>query len=407
MLAKVESGAISKTDAENLLGLGGRQIDRLVGDYEREGLKSVIHGNSGRSPSNKIAAALRDGVMELAGEGGKYHGLNVCHLHDVLKETEEVFISRPVLYRMLIEHGVIKKGRRKGKERRQRRERAPREGMLLQIDGSSHDWLSGRGPKMTLVGAIDDATGKMIYGVFRKTEDQAGYLMMLRSIAVTHGLPECLYHDRHTILRSPKEQTIEDELADRVPQSQVQRVMMELGIGSIPAHSPQAKGRVERLWGTLQDRLVKEMSIAGISTLEEANAFLPGFIERFNKRFGRPAVDAESAWVEIESDMDMHYHFSTSDLRVVRRDHTICYSGKILQTLVDEGYPILAGKRVDVRTSPEGEIGIYSGRHKLLFKELQAYQASPSQENKNPAVKPDHSEGKAKQRRWLYQRAAA
>ena len=343
VLARVTSGGINRADAECLLGLGRRQIDRLVRDYETEGLKAVIHGNAGRTPSNKISEALRRRVMELAGEDGKYHGLNVCHLHDLLKENEDTFISRPTLYRTLRESGVIQPGRRKRKARRKRRERAPREGMLLQIDGSSHDWLCGRGPKMALVGAIDDATSHIIYGTFRPTEDQAGYLMMLRSIALSHGLPECAYHDRHTILRSPKTQTIEEELADRIPQSQVQRVMAELGISSILAHSPQAKGRVERLWGTLQDRLIKEMSIAGVSTISEANSFLPDFIARFNKRFGKVPANGDPAWVAIESGMDMHYYFSTSDLRVVRRDHTICCNGKILQILPEARHIALVG----------------------------------------------------------------
>ena len=161
VLAKVSSGGISKTDAENLLGLGRRQIDRLLRKYE-EGLKAVIHGNSGRVPVNKTPQSLIDSPIEFAGEDGKYHGLNACHLHDLLEETDEIFISRPVIYRVLRESGVIRPGKQKAGGRRQRRERASREGMLLQIDGSPHDWLCGRGPKMAMIGAIDDATGKIV-----------------------------------------------------------------------------------------------------------------------------------------------------------------------------------------------------------------------------------------------------
>src|SRR4030042_1985699 len=178
--------------------------------------------------------------------------------------------------------------------------------MLLQIDGSPHDWLSGRGPRITLIGAIDDATGKIIRAVFRPTEDQEGYLILMRSIALEHGLPESFHHGRHTILRSPKEATIEDELAGREPMSQLQRVMADLGIGSIPAHSPQAKGRIERLWKTLQDRLTREMTLSGVSSIDEANAFLPRYIERFNHRFGRKPREAEAAWVGLEADTDIY-----------------------------------------------------------------------------------------------------
>ena len=122
-------------------------------------------------------------------------------------------------------------------------------------------WLEGRGPKMDLLGAIDDATGKVVYAHFRPSEDQVGYLLMLRTVALTHGLPHILYHDRHTILRSPKQATIEDELAGRQPQSQIQRIMEELGITSIPALSPQAKGRIERLWLDENRRFVNGVPI--------------------------------------------------------------------------------------------------------------------------------------------------
>lgn len=399
VIAKVASGGVSKTDAEYLLGLGRRQINRLIRGYEEKGLSAVVHGNTGRHPVNKTPQSLIDKLLGLAGEEGKYHGLNVCHLHDLLKEREDILISRPVIYRRLVQSGVIQTGRQKPVSRRQRRERAGQEGMLLQIDGSPHDWLCGRGPKMALMGAVDDATGKLIYALFRPTEDQAGYIMMLRSIALSHGLPCCLYHDRHTILHSPKKLTIEDELADRIPQSEVQRIMMDLGIRSIPAHSPQAKGRIERLWKTLQDRLIKEMSIAGISSLEEANAFLPYFIERFNKRFGKAPANAGSAWRALKKGLDVHYYFSTSDIRVVRQDHTIAYRGKTLQILDNERYPILAGKRVDVRVSPEGDIKVYIGKQSLMLKEIEAKPAASSQENNKVKAK---SKYRVPNNRWLY-----
>ena len=402
VLAKVSSGGISKTDAENLLGLGRRQIDRLLSKYEEEGLKAVIHGNSGRVPVNKTPQSLIDSLIEFAGEDGKYHGLNACHLHDLLEETDEIFISRPVIYRALRESRVIQPGKQTAGKRRQRRERASREGMLLQIDGSPHDWLCGRGPKMAMIGAIDDATGKIVYAAFRPTEDQAGYIIMLRTITESYGLPGCLYHDRHTILHSPKAQTIEDELAGRIPQSEVQRIMADLGIRSIPAHSPQAKGRVERLWRTLQDRLIKEMTIAGISSISEANAFLPGFIERFNKKFGKEAANTNPAWIAKEKGMDMHYCFSTSDLRVVRRDHTISYKGKILQILPGERHPVLSGKRVDIRVSPEGNIKVYIDKHSLSFKEIATIQSTSTQEKEKPKTEPKESRDKAKNRGWLY-----
>jgi hypothetical protein len=277
--------------------------------------------------------------------------------------------------------------------------------MLLQIDGSPHDWLCGRGPKITLIGAIDDATHKIISLLFRPSEDQEGYLMLMRSIALEHGLPEAFYHDRHTILRSPKEATVEDELAGREPMSQLQRVMSALGIVSIPAYSPQAKGRVERLWKTLQDRLIREMTLAGVSSIEEANAFLPRFIARYNRRFGIEPKDPESAWVGMSADTDIAYYFATCESRVVRRDHTIAWHGKAYQLLHDEQCILTVGKRVEVRVTPEGAIHIYTGKHRLAHKEVQVTRpvvkkaTAPTQKKRKPA----DPQADARRRAWLFQ----
>lgn len=135
-------------------------------------------------------------------------------------------------------------------------------------------WLEERCPKASLIGTIDDATGQVLFLLFRPTEDKVRYLLLLRTIAATCGLPRSIYHDRHTILRSPKQSTLDDELAGRPPRSKMQRMMAQLGIESITAHSPQAKGRIERLWTTLQECLTKELRLAGVTTLQDANTFL-------------------------------------------------------------------------------------------------------------------------------------
>ena len=403
ILARLSSGVLTKDDAGGLLRVTRRQVNRLLKDYERDGLSSVIHGNTGRLPTNKIRPEIAERVVGLAGEDGKYQGFNTCHLHDLLEEYEEIAIGRSTLYRILRGKGIIKPERRKCQARRTRRTPYPREGMLLQIDGSPHDWLDGRGPKITLIGAVDDATGKIISALFRPSEDQGGYLMLMRSIALEHGLPESFYHDKHTILRSPKEATIEDELAGKEPMSQLQRVMSELGIVSIPAHSPQAKGRIERLWKTLQDRLIREMTLAGVSSIDEANAFLPRFIERFNQRFGRQPKEAESAWVEFGADTDIDYYFAISESRVVRQDHTIAWFGKAYQILLDEGCIVTAGKRVEVRVTPEGHTNIYSEKHRLAYREVE-----PSRPATKPAAslpkqpKPADPQAAARRRAWLY-----
>jgi transposase len=364
IIAGVSAGSISKTDAENLLGLSRRQINRALKAYDERGLASVVHGNSGRSPSNKTDQVILDKIKQLTGEGGKYEGFNTCHLHDMLMDCEEMTVGRSTISRALRD-GKQAKPNRKDPIKRRRRQRSSAEGRMLQIDGSPHDWLEGRGPKMTLVGAVDDATSKIIYLRFRPTEDAVGYLMMMRETTLKYGLPESFYHDRHTILRSPKEPTIEDELAGRLPASQLQRIMEELGVESIAAHSPQAKGRIERLWGVLQDRLVKEMRLADISSIEDANAFLDGFIERYNTKFSVPPADPNAVWVQIESDFDADYYFSLRESRVVKSDHTISWFGSTIQIRRGCKDASLAGKRVNVHTTPEGKCIIYDKKTRL------------------------------------------
>jgi hypothetical protein len=252
--------------------------------------------------------------VALASQGGPYHDVNVCHLTDLLAERHDLNIGRSTLERLLKQRGLRQSARPIQQARRhERRERKPAEGMLVQMDGSSHDWLEGRGPRLCLVGSVDDATSKALYLRFHESESQQAYLLLLRTTAIEYGLPMSVYHDKHTILRSPAKATIDDELAGRMPMSQVQRVLFELGVESIAAQSPQAKGRIERVWQTLQDRLLKEMRLAmrlaGVCTMEGANAFLPGFIARFNVRFGKEPREAEPVWVPLPEGLDVAYYF--------------------------------------------------------------------------------------------------
>ena len=178
--------------------------------------------------------------------------------------------------------------------------------MLLQIDGSSHDWLEGRGPKLTLLCAIDDATNEVPAAVFREQEDAAGYFMVMRDISKTHGLPMAVYADRHTIFQSPKKATIEQQLAGEEPRPGSD---LRQSVWTSPAHSPQAKGRVERLFGTLQDRLVKALREARAGSLEEANQVLKEYLPRYNERFTRAAAEPGSAYEAWPNDRQLEEFF--------------------------------------------------------------------------------------------------
>ena len=405
ILTRLEAGVLGVSRAAELLGVTPRQVRRLRTRFRQEGFGAVIHGNLGRSPANRTDRALVERILALAGPEGKYQDLNVCHLQELLAgPQEQIPIGRSTLDRLLRQAGLRQKGGRCAPVHRRRRLRHPAEGMLLQIDASPFDWLEGRGPKAALVGAIDDATGKVLFLLFRPSEDQVAYLLLLRSVALSYGLPMSIYHDRHTILRSPKQPTLEEELAGQTPMSQIQRVMAELGIESIPAHSPQAKGRIERLWGTLQDRLTKELRLAGIRTVEEANAFLPGFIVRYNARFAKAPQDPNCAWVPLPSDLDINYYFAIRETRKVRADHCISFSGHLLQLLPDPKGPSLVDKSVTVHVVPEGDIYLYHGKHPIPYQPLLAPQAAPSKPPRKMARQPKPVDPKAAARRraWLF-----
>ena len=247
MLNGVMEGKVTVAQAAGLMGVSQRHGWRLLAAYRKEGPAAVTHGNRGRKPATTTCPRTQQKVMELA--EGAYAGLNHTHLTEMLAEREDVHLSRSTVRRVLLAGGLRSPRRRRASRRYSRRERYPQEGMLLQIDGSRHDWLQGRGPYLTLVGAVDDATGTVPFALFRQQEDAHGYMLMLKDIIDHHGVPLALYSDRHGIFqRSPKEpESLEEQLRGRRDPTQFGRALEELGIRLILAHTPQAKGRIERV----------------------------------------------------------------------------------------------------------------------------------------------------------------
>jgi len=409
ILTRLQAGALDVATAGELLGVNDRQVCRRRAAFRQEGMAAVVHGNCDRQPANRTAAALQERIVALAGADGKYHDLNVCHLHEVLAQEEQIVVGRSTLDRLLKQAGLRQPARRPRSCTGAAALRRPAEGMLVQIDSSPFAWLEARGAQADLIGAIDDATGKVLFLHFRPSEDQVGYLLLLRGIAQCYGLPMSIYHDRHTILRSPKQATLEEQLAGQPPMSQVQRVMAELGIESIAAYSPQAKERIERLWNTLQDRLTKELRLAGIDDLAPANAFLPGFLDRYNARFAKPARDPQSAWVPLPADLDMPYYFATRETRTVRRDHCISFAGQLLQLLPGPKDPSLVGQRVSVHTVPEGDLYVYHDKRRIAHQAVAPAPPAPltpaaqPTDAAQPAAPPNNPPKRTtKQRAWLF-----
>jgi transposase len=402
ILTRLAAGVLDVGTAAELLGVSTRQVRRLRIRFREEGMAAVVHGNLGRTPANRTDPDVCARILQLAGPDGKYHDLNGCHMQELLDHDEQIQIGRSTLDRLLKEAGLRKPAQSGPPVHRRQRLRRPAEGMLLQIDGSPFDWLEGRGPKASLIGAIDDATGQVLFLHFRPTEDQIGYLLLLRTVAQRYGLPMAIYHDRHTILRSPKKATLEEELAGQTPMSQLQRVMAALGIEAIAAYSPQAKGRIERLWRTLQDRLTKELRLQGITTLEQANAFLPGFIQRYNARFAKAPQDPQSAWVPLPADLDTPYYFALRASRKVRADHCISFAGQTLQLLPGPQDPSLVQQNVTVHVVPEGQIYVYHGQRRISHQLLQARPTPPPTPAPQRPAKPADPKARARKYGWLY-----
>jgi transposase len=404
ILTRLEAGALDVATAAELLGVSVRQVRRQRVRFRRDGMAAVIHGNWGRQPVNRTDPVRVAQILALASPGAKYHDLNTCHMQELLARDEQVMIGRSTLDRLLKQAGVRQRAKARPPAHRRRRLRRAAGGMLLQIDGSPFAWLEERGPKGTLIGAIDDATGKVLFLLLRPSEDQVGYLLLLRSIAQRYGLPMSIYHDRHTILRSPKQATLEEQLAGQTPMSQIQRIMAELGIESIPAYSPQAKGRIERLWGTLQDRLTKELRLAHVTTLEQANSFLPGFIERYNARFAQPPQDPADAWVPLPADLDLPYYFAIRETRKVGRDHCMRYAGRCWQLLPAPKDPTLVQQSVSVHRVPEGEFYLYHGKRRIAYQAFVAPPVAPPRppSEASPPGAPVVRKSTARQRAWLF-----
>jgi len=275
ILTGVIEGRLTPAQAVGLMSLSERQERRLRRAFIEDGPAALVHGNRGRRPAHTLSPEIRERVVALA--EGVYMGCNDQHLTELLAEREGITLSRSSLRRIRRAAGLRSPRRRRAPRHRGRRERMPQAGMLLQIDGSRHQWLGPDGPWLTLIGAIDDATGDVPCALFREQEDSQGYLLLLREVVRKRGVPLALYSDRHKIFQAEAKEplTLEEELAGKPLPTQVRRVLDELDINWIGARSPQAKGRVERLWGTLQDRLCQELRLAGVTTLDHANAALP------------------------------------------------------------------------------------------------------------------------------------
>ncbi len=341
------------------LGLSVRQVQRLKKALKEEGPVGLAHGNRGGEAAHALPDDVAARIVELYET--KYTGFNFCHFHEKLLEEEGIQVSRRTVSRVLRRAGYRSPRKRRPPKHRSRRERRSCEGAMLQIDGSPHDWLEGRGPRICLVGAIDDATGKVVGAIFRQWEDAQGYFLMMRQVVTRHGIPETVYRDRHGIFErdSKEEEAIWDQLEGKRATTQFGRLMEELGIRQIPANSPQAKGRIERLWGTFQDRLTSELRLANACTIEEANGVLKRVVVKHNQKFHRQPEDPNTVYRKLGKGTDLDELFCFKYKRIVGMDNTVSFFGRLIQIEPGPARRSYARCLVEVHERFDGSLRVY------------------------------------------------
>jgi transposase InsO family protein len=349
-----------------LLRISPRQMKRLRRKLKERGVEGVVHGNRGKVPWNKTVSDKINRVLELA--RGRYQGLNDTHLTEKLNEKEKITLSRATVRTLLRKAGIVAVRKRGVKRHYKRRERKAQEGALLLWDGSPHHWFRDQQGQWNLTVVIDDASGAFLHGAFTREEDAQSYLLCLRQILLDKGIPLALYMDRHGIFRRNDDHwSLEEQLAGEQTPTQVGQALRELGIEMIFALSPQAKGRVERLFNTLQDRLVQELRLVGITSPEQATAFLNGsFKADFNARFAKPARESQPAWRPLPKGLDVHRVCSFRYQATVDNDNAVRLAGMVLDIPAGPRHQGYAKTRVDVRQLLDGCWRVYLKDQLLL-----------------------------------------
>ena len=361
-------GKISNGEGAQAAGLSVRQFKRLRSRVRQQGVRGLVHGNRGRPSARRLPAPTRQRIHELLTGEVK---VNDHHIADLVS-AEGCLVSAASVRRERQRLQLPPKRRRRPQRYFRRRDRVARRGALVLVDGSPYPWFADGGVRHSLLGAIDDATGEILALTFRPTEDLHGYVVLLRDLVRAHGVPLALYGDRSAVLiRTDDHWSVDEELAGRQTPTQFGGMLEELGIRFIAASSPQAKGRIERLWGTLQDRLATELRLLGHHTLAAATAYLPGFIRRHNLQRACPPRETITAFRPAPRDLDRV--LACRYARVVARDNTVSIPGRWVQIPPGPRRRSWHPARVVVRELLDGRVLVLHPTHGVI-----AEQPAPS-----------------------------
>ena len=318
---------LTQEAAAEVLGLSDRQFRRLIKRVRTEGDDGICHRSRGKVSNHRISRKIKGRVLQLFKR--EYPDFNLSHATEKLSEVHGIAISDETL-RLWLNEAEIPYKKRRVKKHRQRRERKACFGELIQIDGSHHDWFEGRGPWCVFMGYIDDATG-IVYGRFYDYEGMMPAMDSMKRYIRLYGIPQSVYLDKHSTYKSWAEPTIDEQLSGQEPMSHFEKSLAALEVEVIHANSPQAKGRVERLFKTLQDRLVREMRLLGIKSIDEANAFLETYLSKHNSQFRKEArLEADLHRPALHT-RELDRIFCIKEERTVKNDFTIAYDCKLYQ----------------------------------------------------------------------------
>jgi transposase len=355
-------GDLACARAAELLAITPRHVHRLKVRYRQGSAAALAHASRGRPSPRRLPEQVRARILDLART--RYAGFNDHPLCEKLREVEGLSLGRETLRRLLRSNGLGSPRKRRAPSHRQRRLARAREGEMLLLDASLHRWLEDRGPELTLLGFLDDATRKVLVAEFFPTEDARGYFRLLRRLLRRYGVPLSFYGDRHGIfVRNDEHWSVEEQLAGKRQPTQFGRALAQLGVTYIAARSPQAKGRIERLWGTFQDRLTSELRLARAADLPAANEVLRRFLPDYNRRFGHAPRETEKAWRPAPADLDRICCFLHE--RAVSNDNVVQWDGRRFQIPPQPKRFSFAGTKVQLYESLEGKVAIYHGPTKL------------------------------------------
>lgn len=354
--------AITQRQAAESLGLTDRQVGRIIKIVRREGDTGICHKSRGKRSHNRIADKIKDKAVSFCRH--TYKDFGPTHASEKLLTVHRIKLSDETLRRWFQEEQIPYKSRKK-RPHRQWRPRKAHRGEMVQMDGSHHDWFEGRGPWCVLMGYVDDATGR-VYARFYEYEGTLPAMDGFKRYIRLYGLPQSVYLDRHSTYKATAKQTVEEELNDIQPMSHFEKSLAELGVRVIHAYSPQAKGRVERLFGTFQDRVAKEMRLAGVTSIAEGNIFLDDYLPEYNRRYAKEAAQKADFHRPVAHKRALDTILSIKTDRALRNDFTIAHNKKLYQIKSN-----IRAKQVIVEERTDGSLRILHNGLLLKFEEIQ------------------------------------